>query len=104
MIQAIYGVIDVHWVLRKNVILKNSVKDLIARSASSENHASPQEEKNLCSNLDESEKAKSLVDSEYACLSVDLGHKSRNELDETFTKLKVVQSNLKKTIDHYKDI
>ena len=108
-IQAIHGVIDVHWVLRKNDILKNSAKELIARITDSKNEASSQEEKNLCNNLDELEKAKSLVDSEYARMSADLerGHKNRNELeksfDETFTKLKVAQSNLKKTIDHYKD-
>ena len=108
-IQAIHGVIDVHWVLRKNDILKNSAKELIARITDSKSEASSQEEQNSCNNLDELEKAKSLVDSEYARVSADLEreHKNRNELeksfDETFTKLKVAQSNLKKTIDHYKD-
>ena len=56
-IQAIHGVIYVHWVLRKNDILKNSVKELIARSTDSEN----EEEKNFCSNPNESEKVKSVV-------------------------------------------
>ena len=64
-IQAIHGVIYVHWVLRKNNILKNSVKELIAGSTDSEN----EEEKNFCSNPNKLEKAKSLVDSEYACMS-----------------------------------
>ena len=58
-------------------------------------------------NLDELEKTKSLVDHEYARITSDLETGHRNELeksfDETFTKLKLAQSNLKKTIDHYKD-
>ena len=59
--------------------------------------------------MDELEKTKSLVDHEYARITSDLetGHHTRNELeksfDETFTKLKLAQSNLKKTINHYKD-
>ena len=40
-VQAIQGVIDVHWVLRKNNILKNCVKELIAGSTHSEKDATP---------------------------------------------------------------
>ena len=45
--------------------------------------------------------------SRIARITSDLETGHRNELeksfDETFTKLKLAQSNLKKTIDHYKD-
>ena len=50
-----------------------------------------------------------MVDHKYARITSDLEteHHTRSELeksfDETFTKLKLAQSNLKKTIDHYKD-
>ena len=72
--------------------------------------ATPREEVNLCKNLDELEKAKFLVDAEYMRISPELvsGNKDRKELeksfDETFTKLKLAQSNLIKSIDHYKGV
>ncbi len=111
-IQAIQGVIDVDWVLRKNDLLKNCVKELIntTRSTHLEKDTTPQEEVNLLKNLDELEKAKFSVDAEYARISTKLvsENKNRKELeksfDETFTKLKVTQSNLIKSIDHYKGV
>ena len=95
---------------RKNNILKNCVKELIAGSTHSEKDATPREEVKLCKNLDELEKAKFLVDAEYIRISPELvsRNKDRKELeksfDETFTKLKLAQSNLIKSIDHYKGV
>ena len=110
-IQAIQGVIDVHWVLRKNDLLKNCVKELnTTRSTHLEKDTTLQEEVNLLKNLDELEKATFFVDAEYARISTKLvsENKNRKELeksfDETFTKLKVTQSNLIKSIDHYKGV
>ena len=101
-IQAIQGVIDVHWVLRKNDLLKNCVKELIntTKSTHLEKDTTLQEEVNLLKNLDELSRR----------ISTKLVSKNKNRkdleksFDETFTKLKVTQSNLIKSIDHYKGV
>ena len=92
-IQAIHGVIDVHWVLRKNDILKNIVKELTAGNKNED--ATPQEEKKRKS-LDELEKTKSLVDYEYARITSDLetGHHTRNELEKSFDENKAKASSI----------
>lgn len=114
-IQEIRGVINVHWVLRKTEILKNSVRELIANSPAENddiaNENPSQIEKNLMKNFDNLEKTQFMVDSHYKRLSEELaknGEESRplleKEFDRIFSELKIAQANMTKSIMEYKNM
>lgn len=109
-IQEIQGVIEVHWVLKKTEILKNCVKEMISNTSCNESRSSPAE-KNMRKNFDNLIKAQFMVDNEYKRLSEEVkinGEKNRekleSEFDKTFSELKIAQSTLTKSIEHYKDL
>lgn len=113
--QEIHGVINVHWVLRKTEILKNSVQESIASSTAENSQMANQNpsqiEKNMMKNFDNLEKAQFMVDHHYNQLSEELsknGEESRvrleKEFDQIFSQLKIAQANLTKSITEYRNM
>ena len=108
--QEIHGVINVHWILRKTEILKNSVQESIA-SSTTDNQNPSQIEKNMMKNFENLQKAQFMVDHHYNQLSEEIsknGEESRprleKEFDQIFSRLKMAQANLTKSITEFKNM